>query len=1293
MKVKAKPQSSQWTDEQWQAIAAGGNNMLVAAAAGSGKTAVLVERIIQKIIDPDHPVDVDRLLIVTFTNAAASEMRKRIGEAIERELDRRPASLHLRRQLSLLNRAMICTLHSFCLSVVRKHYYKLDIDPQFRIADETEAELLKEEVLEELFEEEYGKPGNESFYALVDRYTSDRGDAELSALISKVYEFSRAHPDPDAWLERMAASYEVHPAASVDELPWTQDVLQSVKLQLEGCQAVLEQALAWAEAPGGPAPYVETLADDLRQITSLLEKQTWTELYAGFGQLALAKLKPVRGDEADKTLQEKVKASREQVKKQLNKLHQQLFSRPPEELVEDVRQMAPVVCTLVRLVQAFAERYWQVKKARGLVDFNDLEHLALRILSNKDGQPGHSEARSVAKHSKPQDYTGDQPAGESVLPRLFPSEVALDLQQQFVEVLVDEYQDTNLVQEAILQLVTRGNNLFMVGDVKQSIYRFRLAEPGLFLHKYKCFTPTGEGAGLRIDLARNFRSRAEVLDATNYIFRQIMDESIGEIAYDQEAELKLGASYPEYEDTAAELLVINRGEQVSEGPAEREENQAESSGEEQAEEELETAQLEARLIARKIKTLIEKPHQVMDKQTGCLRNITYRDIVILMRSMPWAPVLMEELKQQGIPVYAELSSGYFEAVEVSTMLSLLKVIDNPDQDIPLAAVLRSPVVGLTEDELAEIRLAHRQGTYFDALKTACRTLAHQPLGQKLNHFYNRLQVWRTRARQGALSELIWQLYRETGYYDFVGGLPGGKQRQANLRVLYDRARTYEATSFRGLFRFLRFIERIQDRGDDLGTARALGEQEDVVRLMTIHKSKGLEFPVVFVAGLGKGFNMKDLRGGVLLHKELGFGSRFIDPEQRIAYPTLPQLALKERLHLEMIAEEMRVLYVALTRAKEKLFLIGTVKDGQKTLERWQAALEHPDWLLPAHERAQASSYLDWIGPAVIRHREAQASLGTKQAGTGQQGSVAEGIRGVNEVAQDPSRWTVTLVEQSELTQLDEEQKAREEAYLEALKKGLPVEESSPFRDRVQRQLSWQYPYRMATFHHSKQSVTEIKRAWIAADAYTDSDYIGMFRSSLAERPRFVQEEQQLSAAEKGTAMHLVMQHVPLQPPVTHESVQRLIKHMVEQELLTQEQAQVIDAPAIVRFFESDIGQRLLRASFVRREVPFSYGLPAREAYRDWEEDLQQAGEEEVVLVQGVIDCMFRDDQGLVLLDYKTDTIEGRFQGGFEEDKAVLLERYHVQLQLYTRAVEEIWQEKVAAKYLYFFDGGHWLAIP
>lgn len=1293
MGLKPKPEGSRWTDEQWKAITARGNNILVAAAAGSGKTAVLVERIIQLITDRNQPVDVDQLLVVTFTNAAAQEMRQRIGQALEKALMKEPHSQHLRRQLALLNRAQISTLHAFCLSVVRQYYYLLDLDPRFRLANETEAELLKEEVLEELLEEEYGRPDNEQFLALVDSYTSDRGDGELAALINKVYTFSRSHPNPDIWLNQMAAMYEVKADQTLDELPWGRELLRSVRRDVEGCLSLLKQAIAWSKAPDGPAGYAEQLQEELEQIERLSHAPSWEAMRDAFLQVEIGRLKPLR-TEVNPDLQEKVKKARETVKKQLKKL-ESLFQGSTQELLDDLARLAPHVQTLVRLVRTFGERYWLVKKARGLVDFNDLEHLALALLSGGSSQMNQTESlRGEPNFPESGGERGDD---------WFPSAIAQQFRHQFAEILVDEYQDTNMVQETILQLLSRGNNLFMVGDVKQSIYRFRLAEPNLFLAKYKTFTPDGKGPGLRIDLSKNFRSRPEVLEGTNFLFYQLMDEEVGEIDYDEQAALKAGSQYPEQKARPVELLVINKGEPVE---TDGEEEQAK-------EEELETAQLEARLIARQIKALIEEAYQVLDKESGEMRNITYRDMVILMRSMPWAPVMMEELGAAGIPVYAELSTGYFEAVEISTMLSILKVIDNPDQDIPLAAVLRSPLVGLTENELAQVRLQQKQGSYYTAFKTACQTLAETSLGQKLNRFYEQLQIWRARAREGALAELIWQIYRETGYYDYVGGLPGGKERQANLRALYDRARSFESTSFRGLYRFLRFIDRLEDRGDDLGAARALGEQEDVVRLMTIHKSKGLEFPVVFVAGLGQLFNSRHLSSSVLLHKELGFGLRFVDPEARLAYPTLSQLALKERLKREMLAEEMRILYVALTRAREKLYLIGSVRDGAKTLSRWQGALNHPEWCLPSHERMQATSYLDWVGPAVMRHQEGRTWYRLDGSELSMDLDQPEGPA---EVVAHPSRWKTVLVERYQLEDGNGSGQSTDGVDWQAVAEGRHVASRSAWHDEIVHRLSWTYPFKAAESLRSKQAVTEVNRLWQDQEhaAFNLGGASGSlapmdagFPFSLTQRPRFMQQEETLSAAERGNVIHLVMQHVNLKEPVTPDSVHRLLENMMAKELLTSKEAEQVDVETIVSFFSSPVGQRLQQASFVLREVPFSFGLPAREVYRLKEgpstphfsttsgDNLNQLpkASEDVVLIQGVVDCLFRDEQGLVLLDYKTDTISGRFSGGFEEARPYLLSRYRTQLRLYCRAVEEIWQEQVDEVYLYFFDGGHLLQVP
>ncbi|AWC30782.1 helicase-exonuclease AddAB subunit AddA [Bacillus cytotoxicus] len=1233
----AKPEGSQWTDDQWKAVVAHGRDILVAAAAGSGKTAVLVERIIKKIINEENPVDVDRLLVVTFTNAAAQEMKNRIGEALEKVLIEEPSSRHIRKQLSLLNKASISTIHSFCLQVIRSYYYMLDIDPRFRIANQTENELLKEEVLDDILEEEYGMEENQLFFELVDRYTSDRNDDDLQRMILALHTAAGAHPNPEKWLDRLVEAYNVE-GKTIEDLMYASYLLEDVKFQLETATEHIRKAMELAMLPDGPAPRMETLQADLVLLETLSHaaRKSWTSVYEAMQHVSWQTLKRIKKSDYNEDIVKQVDSLRNKAKDEVKKLQEELFSRKPESFLRDFQEMHPVLGKLVQLVKEFSNRFQAIKRDKGMVDFTDLEHFCLQILSEQ-GEDGE----------------------------LRPSPVALQYRNRFAEVLVDEYQDTNFVQESIIKLVTKDSeqegNLFMVGDVKQSIYRFRLAEPGLFLGKYKRFTQEGLEGGMKIDLAKNFRSRHEVLAGTNFIFKQIMGEEVGEIEYDADAELKLGASYPEGEDVAAELLCIHQSEEEV------------LDGEEG--EEVEKAQLEARLIAQRIKAMVDSGYTVYDRKTNEMRQVQYRDFVILLRSMPWAPQIMEELKLQGIPVYAELATGYFEATEVNIMMNVFRVIDNPVQDIPLAAVLRSPIVGLNDEELAMLRAHAKKGSFYEVMRSFLRGApleGEKELHEKLKWFYHLLQGWREFARQQSLSDLIWKVYRETGYYDFVGGLPGGKQRQANLRVLYDRARQYEATSFRGLFRFLRFIERILERGDDMGTARALGEQEDVVRIMTIHKSKGLEFPVVFVAGLGRRFNTQDLMQRFLLHKDFGFGSQFIDPRKRIKYTTLSQLAIKRKMKRELIAEEMRVLYVALTRAKEKLILIGTVKDKEKEMEKWLDTREHTEWLLPDYVRASASCYLDWIAPSLYRHRDSEILLELGQ------GTIP------NEIYEYDTSWKVEFVDGKTLLAPEPAQEEKQE-LLEALreKKAVPLE--SERKDEVYNRLTWKYEYEDATLQRAKQSVTEIKRNYQSEDG-SDTAFIQKLRAPIRTRPRFM-EKKGLTYAERGTAVHAVMQHVDLKQSITIESIQEQIAKMVNKEILTFEQAEEISVERIVAFFESHLGKRVLEAKSVEREVPFTMMLSAKEAYQNW-----QGKSEETILVQGVIDCMIEEDDGITLIDFKTDTIEGKFPGGFDQAKPILEERYKVQLSLYAKALEKTLQHPVKEKCLYFFDGNHVITI-
>ncbi|MEC0664980.1 helicase-exonuclease AddAB subunit AddA [Priestia flexa] len=1232
----SKPADSQWTDDQWKAIVSSGQDILVAAAAGSGKTAVLVERIIRKIIDPENPVDVDRLLVVTFTNASAAEMRHRIGEALEKELKVNPSSLHLRRQLHLLNRSSISTLHSFCLEVIRTYYYMINLDPGFRIADDTEAELLREEVLDELFEEQYSLEGNQSFFELVDRYTSDRHDLDVQHMVGRLYDFARSNPNPNRWLDMLLRQYSIDEEATIDSLPFMSFLMGEVKKQLSGVQAMLNQASRLTTMPGGPAPRKVNIEDDLAQVNRMLAAGTFAELHEHMQVLSFTRLKPCKGDEYDVALLDEFGELRKKAKAALEKLQGDLFSRPLSGYMSDFQKMYPVVEVLVSLVRKFGNRYEAEKRAKGLVDFSDLEHYCLQILSH------------------------------SVDGRVEPSEVAYKYKTQFVEVLVDEYQDTNMVQETIIQLVThndgKNGNLFMVGDVKQSIYRFRLAEPFLFLGKYKTFTHDGRKNGMKIDLNKNFRSRSEIIDATNFIFQQLMDEEVGEIAYDNDASLKLGASYPSSSEMESELLLISK-----EGGAEEEESDLV----EFSEAELETAQLEARAMARKIKQLVQDRFQVYDRKLDVMRNVTYRDFVILLRSMPWAPQIMEEFKQEGIPVYADLSSGYFDATEVMMMMSLLKVIDNPYQDIPLASVLRSPIVGLSDEELALIRAEDKKGTYYEAMKNYVRISPEGNLQEKLHHFAIKLSEWRTKARQTSLSTLIWQIYRDTGFYEFVGGLPGGKQRQANLRALYDRARQYEATSFRGLFRFLRFIDRMKERGNDLGTARSLGEQEDVVRLMTIHSSKGLEFPIVFVAGLNRKFNLMDLNKSYILDKELGFGSKYIDPKLRITYPTLLQQVMKQKMKKESIAEEMRVLYVALTRAKEKLILVGTVKDAEAQMKKWSHVLTHDQWELPAYMRVDAKSYLDWIGLALARHRHFEKWIPEEQRAV------------LQEVYEHSSKWEIQTIQAAELSEQLVEEQLEHEELLAAVQKGDQVHIESIHKERIEERLRWEYGHLEATTHRSKQSVSDLKRQYQASGEEQESQLITGFKSTIEDRPAFMQSHS-LTAAERGTAVHTVMQHLPFKGSLTIEAVQELIDSLVTNEILTTEQAESINPSDIAQFTESFIGQQLKEAEKVYREMPFSLNVSTEEVY-GWNDN-------EAILVQGIIDCLYEWNGQLILVDYKTDDIKNRFSNDFNSAEEILKNRYEVQLKLYRKAVETIVKKPIAHSYLYFLDGGHVIEI-
>lgn len=1229
MNIPNMPTELTWTPEQWKAIWASGSDILVSAAAGSGKTAVLIDRLIQKVIAKDNPINVDELLVVTFTNASAAEMRHRMGEALEKAIVDDPSSSHLRKQLSLLNKAQISTLHSFCLNIVRQYSYMLSIDPGFRIANETEAALMRDDILAEVLEEAYHRENPEAMYRLSDSFTSDRDDQSIETMIEKLYTYARVHPEPKKWLLAIPKAYSLSEDISIDELSFIGPLKLAIIHHLEEAIAVTEEIRKLANLPNGPAPLAETAMNDqgiIQEAVSFMKMGTWQDVFYYFQGFSWGKAASIKKDSCDEALKKQATDKRTKVKKIVNELKENYFTRTPERLLEEMRLMAPQLKTLVDLTITYGERYTAAKNDKGLVDFSDLEHYALEILSE------HEE-------------NGD----------LVPSEIAKEYQARFKEVLVDEYQDTNRLQETILQLVKSGDertgNMFMVGDVKQSIYRFRLAEPMLFLGKYLAFASTPIDSGVKIDLNANFRSRKEVLHATNYIFGQIMGEDVGEINYDEAASLKPKAPYDETE-AAAELALLY---EVEDGGAEVTEEEEEQTV--IVEEELKKSQAEARYIISKIKEMMQSGTTVYDPWKKATRPIQYSDIVILMRSMTWSQEVTDQFKEAGIPLYAELSKGYFEAIEVLLMLHTLRTIDNPYQDISLASVLRSPFIGLTESELARIRLAAPKESFYEALKIFVSTSGtglSPDTSEKLQRFLLQFEDWRDLSRRGSLADLIWRIYIDTNYYEMVGSMPNGKQRQANLRVLHDRAVDYEKTSFRGLFRFLRFIDRMRKRGDDLGTARAISEKENVVRLMTIHSSKGLEFPVVFLGGMGRPFNQMDFHEPYLFDQSFGLAVKAIDPDKRISYTSLPFLSMKEKKQMELKAEEMRVLYVAMTRAKEYLFLVASVKDLAKTLTKWEDAQSVlPEEMLPGYMRAKAKGYLDWIGPAIARHADYY--------------QLADSV-GTNVVKSD-SKWKLVTKCIDEFKQYTTENEVIKISLDDLVKK-----EPSPLLPIIQARFDTAYPFESATHKRSKQSVSEIKKIQLL-EAKEEQDFFQMGgtvgkMSLIAKRPFFLQETK-LTGAEAGTAVHAFMQNVDLTEPKTIDQITQFAETLVEKEILTKAEQAAIDPEKIMPFFHSEMMERLVNAKELMREIPFTYSL------------IDKEGESQII--QGIVDCLFLEADGSwVLLDYKTDKVQH-----LAANESTLIQemknRYSMQLSLYAQAVEAILNVEIKEKLLYLFD--------
>ncbi len=1242
---------TKWTKEQLDAITKRDCNLLVAAAAGSGKTAVLVERIIKKITDAKRSVDIDRLLVVTFTNAAATEMRERIAEALSRELEANPGSKVLQRQLTLLGKSSITTMHSFCLEVIRNNIQNLELDPSFRIANETECTLLKLEALDELLESVYeNETLSEEFFELLECYGGNRDDQAIADMILNLFEFVQSYPWPSQWLDNMTEMFMLSDGHDFLNTQWGRVIVKSTTIELSGVLEKMGRAIETARFAEGLEPYLPVFMEEYTTIQKLLKicscTECWNDLYNAFSNIEFVKL-PSCKKNADKTKQELVKGIRDNAKKLIKKMCEDLFNLSSEEILKDLSCLYPIIKCLSELVKDFSNRYTLKKRQKLIVDFNDLEHLCLNILTETD------EAGKLA-----------------------PSRVALDYRKKFEEILVDEYQDSNLIQEIIVGMVSKTDsdipNMFMVGDVKQSIYRFRQAKPEIFLEKYNKFSLV-EGKDIKIKLFKNFRSRKEVIDGVNFIFKQIMSTTVGEIDYNNDENLNLGAEYGELLEEAsiaggaAEFHLIETNG-LSEQFNNIEDEAETTDGEE--EEIADSIRCEAKAVAKRIKQLLSpdkdgKCFKVYDKSIKGYRNVEYKDIVILLRTtMNWTDTFVEELSSAGIPVFADTATGFFKTSEVQIILSLLQIIDNPLQDIPLLSVLRSPVAALTPDELADIRLADKNTSIYEALIKLSET-GDSPISEKCREFKDNLEEWRNKSLYMSTDELIWYLYNETGFYSFAGAMPGGNQRQANLRILFDRARQFEETSFKGLFNFINYINKLKSSKGDMGSAKILGENENVIRIMSIHKSKGLEFPVVFVSGCGKQFNMQDMNKKMLLHQDIGFGPDFVDYKRRLTYASLPKQAVRYKIKVETLSEEMRVLYVALTRAREKLIITGCVDNIENAVKKWADIAANDNEKLPFFDMLHARKYFDWLGPALIRHQDCKLlrdSIGLEK------------YHNLN----DSSMWSIRFWRRDEVTASDAiaaEEQENKGFWCDDIDVNAKY---SPHYEEINRRLDWQYLYKKAATIPTKVSVTELKKRF-TPDSEDDITPFNAYSTTLVKKPSFMDEDAGLNAAQTGSVLHFVMQHLKLSDVSTSDRILNQVDKMVEMELLTRQQADTVDYNKIHAFFSSDIGKEMLEAKEVNREVPFYIEVSGKELFKE----LKDEDEDETVLLQGVIDCYFETNNGLVLLDYKTDFVP-------KGDKELLRERYRLQIEYYALALEKLTGRRIKGKYIYLFWNGQML---
>lgn len=1214
-----------WTDEQKAVIESRNRNLLVSAAAGSGKTAVLVERIIRMITEGEEPLKIDQLLVMTFTKAAADEMRERVLKAVDEKLMEQPDNTHLQIQAAMIPYAQITTIDSFCLGLIREHYNKLDIDPAFRVGDEGELILLRADVMKEMLEDFY-EAADPQFEKFVETYATGKTDYGIEDYIMQVYTFSQSNPWPEEWIDRCRAELLADDMEGMMETEWMKFLMQDGKLQISELISQIERAAEVCEEENGPEAYLPMMISDQRLLKRLLDTENYEAFNRELKEVSFDRLASIRKKDIDAEKKAYVTGIRDRVKKAVSKLSDLYCFESPGEVLSDIQGTREAVSMLLDLALEYARRYQEKKREKNLVDFNDLEHYALEILLKQEGD------------------------------ERIPSDAADELSKQFVEILVDEYQDSNDVQEALITSISRERfgtpNVFMVGDVKQSIYQFRLARPQLFLDKYETYQKE-EGLYQKIELHQNFRSRNEVLTGINEVFYQIMTKNLGNIRYTRDTALHPGAFYPEGEGRIGEkpeLMMIH-----AEGDLLK---QLDEDGGE-----FTSRELEAKAIAARIREFVhpETGLMVFDKNLGGgggYRTAQYGDMVILLRSLSgWAEDFVNVLMNEGIPAYAERKTGYFTAIEVEVILSLLNIIDNPMQDIPLAAVLKSPVCEVTDEEMAHMTALFKKkakkgqdrgiyGAWQQYLLEyeEAEDMAYPYLYRKLERLSHMLMTYRAKAAYLSIHELLYDIYEGTGYYDYVSAMPAGEVRRANLAMLVEKASAYEKTSYTGLFHFIRYIENLKRYDTDFGEASLSGE-DNTVRVMSIHKSKGLEFPVVFLAGMGKKFNKQDAYGKVLIDPDLGIGTDYLDLERRIKAPTLKKHVLRRKTELGAMGEELRVLYVAMTRAKEKLVMTGLDRYLEKKMERYQEVFR-VDGAIPFTILSTADSYLDWMLMSLSGKYSDTAILLEEGQDTGS--LIVKELPVTHLVGREVERQAGKKLTKERLLSLN-----TEEIYDEELQKELHAA------------FHYQYPHAAEIGLHTKLSVSELKKQGQFLDE-EESEF-------LPTIPMFLKEEGEgdsVKGAYRGTAYHRVLELLNFGEVHTKGEILEAIDGFRREKRMDEESISLLSETILFNFLMSPLGKRLSLAQKegrLKKEQQFVIGIPARE--------MDLGDSDELILVQGIIDAYMEEEDGLVLVDYKTDRIR-------EGEEEILKNRYQVQLNYYTRALEQMTGKKVKEAVIY-----------